>query len=343
MKIAIHNSPIGFHPRWIIYCKENNISYKLVDCYNSNIIQELEDCDALMWHHHHTGAKDVLVAKQLLFSLEHAGKIVFPDFKTGWHFDDKVGQKYLFEALGLPFVKSYVFFEKEKAYTWAKATTYPKVWKLRGGAGSANVKLVYTKEQALKLINTAFKNGFKQYNAFNSLKERFRRYKIKQVSLKEVVKGIVRLVFPPFFAKVMGREIGYAYFQEFLSKNDSDIRVVIVDNKAFGLKRMVRKNDFRASGSGEIRTKKEDIDIRCIQIAFNATKKINSKCAAYDFIFNEKNEPLIVEISFGISVHAYDECPGYWDENLNWHEGAFNPQGWMVESVIKELKDQNGL
>jgi hypothetical protein len=71
-----------------------------VDCYQSDIINQLSDCDALMFHHYHASSKDTLFAKQLLFALESAGKIVFPDFRTGWHFDDKVGQKYLFEAIG---------------------------------------------------------------------------------------------------------------------------------------------------------------------------------------------------------------------------------------------------
>lgn len=338
MKIAIHHSSIGFSSRWINYCKENNIDFKIVNCYSSDITQHLQDCDALMWHHHHTGTRDVLFAKQLLFALEHAGKIVFPDFNTGWHFDDKVGQKYLLEALGLPLVPSYVFYEKAKAMQWANTTIYPKVWKLRGGAGSSNVRLVKTKSEAVKLINQAFKSGFKQYNGVISLKERFRKYRNNQVDFKEVVKGIIRLVYPPFFAKVMGREVGYAYFQEYLPHNTSDIRIVVINNKAFGLKRMVRKNDFRASGSGEILNRKEDIDERCVEIAFNATQMIKSKCAAYDFIFDENNEPLIVEISFGISVDAYDACPGYWDENLKWYQGKFNPQGWMVEGIINQIK-----
>ena len=72
-------------------------------------MQQLVDCDALMWHHDQGNYKDVLFAKQLLFAVEQSGKKVFPDFKTNWYFDDKVGQKYLFESLGVPFVNTYIF------------------------------------------------------------------------------------------------------------------------------------------------------------------------------------------------------------------------------------------
>src|SRR5690606_25942573 len=145
MKIAIHHRPGSFSDRWIEYCKQQGIEYKIVNCYDSNIIEQLKDCDALMWHHHHGNVKDVIAADKILFALEHAGVKVFPDFKTSWHFDDKVAQKYLLEAIGAPMVPSYVFYDKKEAIEWANKTTYPKVFKLKGGAGSANVKLVRTK------------------------------------------------------------------------------------------------------------------------------------------------------------------------------------------------------
>ncbi len=338
MKLAIHKSSRGFHPKWVAYCKEENIPYKLVNCYDSNIIKELEDCDALLWHHHHFNPKDILFAKQLLFSLEMTGKVVFPDFNTGWHFDDKVGQKYLMETLYLPIVPSYVFYDKKEAIEWAINATYPKVWKLRGGAGGSNVRLVKNEKQALKLINVAFKSGFNQYNALKSLKERWRQFRNKKADFLKVIKGVGRLFYTPFYNKVMGREIGYIYFQDFIINNDSDTRVIIINNKAFGLKRMVRKGDFRASGSGEFYNRKEDIDERCIRIAFEATEKIKSKSAVFDFVFDKENKPLIIEISYGFSITAYDSCPGYWDRTMQWHEGKFNPQAWMIDGVIEELE-----
>ncbi len=64
-----------------------------------------------MWRHHHAHYKDVLTAKRIIFTVESAGMKVFSDFKIGWHFDDKVAQKYLFEAIGGPLVPSYIFYD----------------------------------------------------------------------------------------------------------------------------------------------------------------------------------------------------------------------------------------
>ena len=109
MKIAIHykkgtysDSPDSFNKRWIAYCKEKNIAYKLVDAYKSDIIEQLSDCDAFLWHFYQGSIRDFLVAKPILLSLDAAGMITFPSVNMAWHFDDKVAQKYLLEAIRAP-------------------------------------------------------------------------------------------------------------------------------------------------------------------------------------------------------------------------------------------------
>jgi glutathione synthase/RimK-type ligase-like ATP-grasp enzyme len=336
MKIAIHHQQGSFSSRWIKYCEKKGIPYKIVDCYSSNIIDQLEDCDALMWHFHQSNSKDILFAKQLLYSVETSGKKVFPDFNTVWHFDDKVGQKYLLESINAPLVPTNIFYSRQSAFDWIKKSSFPKVFKLRGGAGSINVKLVKNKKIATKLINRAFSKGFNVDSPL-SPGERYRLYRLNKGSILSFIKGIVRLFIPTQFAKVHGKERGYIYFQDFIPNNNSDTRVIVIGEKAFALKRFVRKNDFRASGSGSFSYSKNEFDERCLHIAFSISQKLKTQCIAYDFIFDERNSPLIVEISFGFTVIVYDPCPGYWDRDLNWHEGQFIPQEWMIEDLIKSV------
>ena len=334
MKIGIHETKGFFSERWIAYCEANRISYKLVDCYRNDIIMQLSDCDALMWHFNHKSPKASKFAKQLLFSVQASGRKVFPDFNTVWHFDDKVGQKYLLEAIDAPLAPSYVFYSKKTALEWARQACYPKVFKLRNGAGSDNVRLVRFQHEAIHLINQAFGRGFKQYSAWSNLKERYRKYRIGKTSLKDVIKGVVRLVHTTEYSRVTGKERGYAYFQEFIPCNDFDIRIIVIGDKAFAIKRMVRKNDFRASGSGLILYEKENFDEETVGIAFEVSEKLKAQCMTYDFVYNE-GKPLIVEISYGFATVGYDACPGYWNKDLSWNEGKFNPFGWMVEDLLK--------
>mgnify|MGYP000854868240 CR=1 FL=1 len=341
MKIAIHNRPGSFSDRWIKYCMVNGLPYKVVDCYDNYIIDKLHDCDILMWHHHHGDLKDVLFSKQLLFSIEQLGKHVFPDFNTNWHFDDKVGQKYLLESANVPMVPSYVFYNKQEAKEWINNTSFPKVFKLRGGAGSTNVKLIKSKLEAERIVKLAFSRGFSQFDKLGNLKERYIKFKEGRDSFSGLLKGLGRLFFITEYAKMKNRERGYVYFQDFVPNNKYDIRIIVIGDRAFGIKRMVRNNDFRASGSGNIFYDKNQIDENCVRIAFNANEKLKSQSIAFDFVFDSNGNPLIVEISYGFDVKAYDFCPGYWDKNMLWHDGKFNPQEWMVQNVVNKLIEKN--
>lgn len=331
MKIGIHHNPGSFSDRWIKYCEQNKIDFKLVDCYKNDIVEQLEDCDAFMWHHHHLNYKDLLFAKQLLFSLEQAGKKVFPDYNTVWHFDDKIGQKYLFEAFGIPHVPTYIFYSKLDALKWIEETTFPKVLKLRSGAGSLNVQILNSKEVAAKQVKKAFKKGFSLFNQNEYLKEIIYHSKYGKATLLEILKAFVRLAVPSDNTSMLSKEKGYVYFQDFIPSKGYDIRVVVIGEKAFAIKRKVRLKDFRASGSGDLIFKTGEIPICAIELAFKIAIKLQTQCIAFDILITDNETPLVLEISYGFSVLVYDNCPGYWDRNLQLHLGAFNPQAWMID------------
>ena len=337
MKIAIHHRKGSFSERWIEYCKENSITYKIVNAYSSDIIKQIEDCDAFMWHHHHGNVKDLLIAKELMFSLEQANKIVFPDFKTAWHFDDKIGQKYLFESINAPLVPTYVSYDMKEAIDWANNTVFPKVFKLRGGAGASNVRLVKNKNEAKKIIKKAFSKGFPQFDRWNHFFEKYNHFKNSR-NIIDLLKGFYRLVRVPELGKKIYNQKGYVYFQDFIPNNKGDIRIIVINKKAFVIHRLNRKNDFRASGSGIIDYPDNNtVNFDCLSTAFKLSDKIGSDCVAFDFVL-EKEEPLVVEISYSFTTKGYDLCKGYWDENLNWFPGKFNPQEWMVNTVINLIQ-----
>ncbi|MBN1181845.1 MAG: hypothetical protein JXB49_06130 [Bacteroidales bacterium] len=338
--IAIHKAKGGFDIRWIEYCEAKGIDYKIVNCYQNDIISQLSDCDALMWQFYQGSPKDVLMAKELMFSLEHAGFRVFPDFRSAWHFDDKVGQKYLLELIGAPLAPTWVFYEKADAIEWAKLSSFPKVFKLRGGSSSQNVRLAHTREEAMRLIRQAFGRGFPSYDPVGSLKERWRLFCSKKTPFRDLFEGLARFIIPPPYSKIKGRERGYIYFQEFIVSNSYDIRVVVIVDKAFAIKRMVRENDFRASGSGDILYERTFIDENTVKISFDIANKLQNQCVALDFVY-EDSSPFLVEISYGFTPKGYDPCPGYWDKNLVWHEGKFDPYGWMVENLIASLDSKD--
>lgn len=340
MKIAIHNRHGSFSDGWIEHCKKKHIDYKLVNAYDNDIVEQIRDCNAFMWHHHHTDYRDNLFAKQLLFSLQVSGIKVFPDFNTGWHFDDKVGQKYMLEAIDAPLVPSYVFYTKKEAMQWIEHTEFPKVFKLRGGAGSHNVMLAHNSSEAIRFIKNAFGKGFSQKNIHHLLSDDMLKFKSGKVSIFYIIKDIAAFYLKQeTFRKMSSREKGYVYFQEFIPNNTFDIRVCVIGDKAFAIKRMVREHDFRASGSGNIIYAKAEIDERCIKIAFDISSRLKLQCVGMDFVLDKDNNPLIVEMGYGFTAAGYAQCEGYWTSDMEWHEGkGFNFCGWMVENLMNMVE-----
>jgi glutathione synthase/RimK-type ligase-like ATP-grasp enzyme len=336
MKIAIHHRKGSYSDYWIDYCQKSGISIKIVNCYDSDIVDQLSDCGGLMWHFHQAVPSDYLMAKQLLYALEISGKEVFPDFKNSWHFDDKVGQKYLFEAIGAPLIPSYVFYDKKKALKWAGETTFPKVFKLRGGSSSLNVVLIKTRSEARRVIKRAFKGGFSQFPSYLSLKERWRRYRLGKIGLFGVFKGVIRLFYNTDFEWVAGNEKGYVYFQDFIPNCSYDIRVEYICGNAMAMIRDVRKNDFRASGSGSFDYSPEKIPLEVLELTHQITERLELKTAAIDFLMHE-GKPVIAEISyaFGIDTDAFDF--GYWDSTLTFRKESFNPFEWMVDDFVQRI------
>lgn len=335
MKIAIHNEG-GWNTRWHQLCKEWGISYKIVDCYDTNIMENLEDCDALMWSFDHGYPQDILMARNVLYSCEIKGMKVFPNHKSCWHFDDKITQKYLLESINAPLVRSWCFYNRKTAIYWLNSTAkYPLVAKLRRGAGSYNVKLLKNKKEAIFYCNKMFLQGLMPGPSYLSdAKNKLKIVKTFTGILKKIKKA------PDFFKNVFiskhffPKEKGYLYVQEFIPNNLFDIRVSIIGNKAWAFRRKVRENDFRASGSGMIDYDYTQIPLETIRISFEVSKRINAQSMAYDFVLDKTNKPYIVEMSYRFAFRAIYDCPGYWDTNLVWHDGFSMPEKECLKLII---------
>jgi glutathione synthase/RimK-type ligase-like ATP-grasp enzyme len=336
MRVAIHDTPGSFSSKWIEYCTEKKIYFETVNCYDSEIVATMNSFDILLWHHQQSNPKDYFMAKKLLAALEDAGKLVFPNHHTGWHFDDKVAQKYIFESLAIETPKNYVFYDQKSLKEFAISCKYPIVWKLKGGSGSRNVKLVRSESELLSIGTKMFGSGIREYDPMEGLNESIRRYKLGKMKVIDILKALVHFVYPVKYERMSGKAWGYVYLQEFIPHNDSDYRVIVVKDKAFAIKRYTRLNDFRASGSGYIEYKRELFSDELLKISFDIASKVKSQCVAFDFVYRD-NKPLLVEMSFGFRKEGYYACEGYWDSNLNWYEGAFNPYGWIIEDIKSDF------
>jgi hypothetical protein len=342
MKIAIHyqSGDDSYSEKWIEYCKKENVDYEIVNCYDNNIISKLKKFDGLMWHWQHIDYRAKLFANSLIHSLDTIDFPVYPNLKTSWHFDDKLAQKYLLEAIDAPFVKSYAFFTKDEAMEWIEKTTFPKVFKLRAGAGAFNVSLIKTKKEAIKYVNRAFGKGFLATYRGAMLKEKiwhFRRDKSIK-SFFDISKGLFRYFFPNRVYTKLPIERNYLYAQDFIPNCDHDIRVFVIGKRAVAKRRIVRDGDFRASGSGKMSWDIGEEGLECLKMAFEIVEKLKVQSLAFDFI-RDIDGYKIVEISYSASPRGFIKANGYWTRDLEWIEQKpIRVEYFIIEDFIKSIK-----
>ncbi|MBC8393200.1 MAG: hypothetical protein H8E17_11615 [Deltaproteobacteria bacterium] len=345
LNILIHDNDTDFSRRWVEYCKEKQYNYEMVNCISNEIISKFKTADILLWCWHHIDHAEVIAARYILAAAESMGLKVFPDVQTCLTYDNKLAQKYQLEAVGAPLVPTYVFYDKLSALEWADRTSYPKVFKLSKGAGSRNVSLVRSKKEAAGLIHKAFSSGFKPVSG--QMRDVMIKFKGSETRKTLDLLGKVRRL-PATLKniyvrnKYLGREKGYVYFQDFIPENEFDTRVTIIGNRAFGLTRGIRQDDFRASGSGLLSLDPQKIDERCIHIAFDMANKLDTQSLALDFVKDPNGIPLIVESSYTYVPKCVYDFGGHWDPELNWHEGNIWPQDAILEDLIEKVNHSKG-
>lgn len=346
MIIGIHPDRIGeesYSEKWAEFLRTRGVEVRSLNLLSAGALEDASQCDGIMWRFaHHPQEKQS--AQRVLYAIEHClGIPVYPDSRTSWHFDEKVAQAYILQAQKAPIPQTWLFWDFNKAFSWAQTAPYPVVFKLSVGAGASNVICVKTQEEAERLINQAFRSGFFPYE----MNEYRRSYLPRSLSegkgfLRRLAEGI-RYGFlggypspHPVFWKL---EFGYVYFQEFLPGNAFDTRVTTIGRRAFAFRRLNRPEDFRASGSGLIAYERDKIDMRCVEIALSLSLRCGFQTMAYDFLYRNA-EPVIVEISYGYADWAVHNCPGYWDDSMHWHDGQRWPEETQVEDFIKYIQDR---
>lgn len=311
-------------PIWTRLLIEAGHQVREVDVYRADILEQLQGCGAFMWRHAHVPEMRQ-VARRLLPVIERElGLAVYPDQHTCWHYDDKIAQAQLLEAAGIASPRSWVWYDRRLALQWAQSARYPMVLKLWAGAGSTNVRLVESPDEAQLWIKRLFGKGI--------------------YGLGEAESALTRPL-SDLLGTLRGREAeppwelhkNYVLFQEFLPDNPFDTRITVIGNRAFGFRRFNRENDFRASGSGVIDYDPRQIDPAMVRLAFDAACRLKMQSCAIDGLWRG-GEPVISELSYTYASWAVHDCPGHWDADLNWHEGAIWPEQAQIEDFLARLK-----
>lgn len=333
INIKSHSS--NWHFPWEKYCIENNIDYAVINPYNYNVIKQLEVFDVVLWHFSGYIFKDMLIAKDILFSAKKMGLKVFPDFDDCWHFDDKIAETYLLQSIKAPIPNSLMFYALTDLKNEINTITFPIIAKLRNGSGSHNVKLIKSQKELVNYGNIMFSKGFSSspsliYKASSNVKS--------SKSLKVFINRAKRI---PEFLKTLAsanefpNERGYVYLQEYIPNNGYDLKVVVVGDKLSFIGRNIRQGDFRASGGGDLFYDKKFMTKNVIDSAFRTNDLLGFKCMGYDYVVNkETGEGIIIEISYGFSHEALLLANGHFDRNGIWHDEPLNAPVEILTNLL---------
>lgn len=333
-------------PRWAASLEESGHLVRWVNVYRPDIVEQVRGCDGFMWRWGHTNGM-YRIARRILPVFEHyLGLAVYPDQNTCWHYDDKISQAYLLPAVGIPTPKTWVFWNMAEAIAFCSEARYPLVFKMAGGAGSSNVCLLESAEEAKRLVGASVSATLHRLAKAPYSHER------RPLGRSRVL-GAIRLfltgrppVGVPRYEDHCELPGGYAILQEFLPNNSFDTRVTVIGNRAFAFRRFNRPGDFRASGSGRIDHNPQAIDERMIRLAFSVAQKLGTQSIAIDGLYRE-GECVVGEISYTYASWAVHDCPGHWQldgdagtGSVQWVPGQIWPEEAQVADFLLQLDDR---
>jgi glutathione synthase/RimK-type ligase-like ATP-grasp enzyme len=305
-------------PKYAAILERAGHEVRWVDILRSDIISQVRGCDGFIWRHGHWTTM-VQVAKRVLPVLERELNLVmYPDQRTCWHYDDKLAQKYLFDAHDIPMAKTWLHWDDlEATLSWARTATYPLVLKLAAGAASQNVRLISSYEELEPWVRRLMGQG-----VFNLDPENWQQpHRV-----------------------LWGFHKNYVLLQEFLPDNPFDTRVTVIGGRAFAYRRFNRPNDFRASGSGRADYAQEPIDLRTIRLALECARRLGAQSLAFDFL-RKSDDYVIGEVSYTYVSWMVHEVPGHWTAEgdpitapLQWHDGHMWPEEAQMADYLVRLE-----
>lgn len=211
------------------------------------------------------------ISRQIVKRLSEAGCETLPTAQEAIWYDDKVAQHPTLKAW-MP--KTRILKSAEEAKAVALTLAYPMISKAAEGAGSANVRVIRDKVEALAEVNRAFGVGIPiSYNR---------------------------------------RQTGYVYWQDIVPGNLQDYRICIVGEYLYGLTRKNRPGTILASGSG-LATPMDFTQERqrqAAQLSLQISRTIGTRWMAYDIVF-EGEKPLVLEMSSAWTMESYKACHLY--------------------------------
>lgn len=272
--------------------------------------------------------------EDILLGLRMNGAILLPDFNLFRAHHNKMFMEIYRKSLGNEYntVKSFSFYGLNDFIKKSNLIkNYPIVIKTSEGSSSAGVYIARDRDEARKIVRK--KSKIIYYSAIYD----------PYIKLKEIVKNdLMRLgIKKRELSKIPPREKMIA--QTFIGNLRCDYKVLVFGTKYYVLRRKVRDNDFRASGSGKFEYPL-DLDDELVSI-LNYTKelygKLNVPLLSADIAYDGEFCYLIEFQCVNFGPYTLEFSDHYYEYiNDDWRiiNGKSSLEKEMVEAYIKYIE-----
>ena len=235
--------------------------------------------------------------KDIIYELGKKNNLV-PRYDLLMAHEDKLYQEILKKSVGIKSLSAKTYATMKDLYKDIDSVTCPVVIKKCVGAGSISVYKANNRNELIKYAKKIMKS------------KTFYEYYLK--ALYKKVKGKLN---EHYFddEKYFGRLV----LQQYIPNLECDWKVLVFGDKYYALRRNVRKNDFRASGSGMFSF--EIPDYRILDYAKQIYEKMDVPFLSLDLCIDTEGNVYLIEFQ-GIHFGPYTliNSPHYFKKNENW-------------------------
>ena len=250
--------------------------------------------------------------QDILLFIERSGGILVPHFHSFVCHENKMLQELEKRRLNISSPKSYFVGTYEEGISYLKNAIFPMVGKRSKGFGGKSVVKINNFAQGQRFLKHNLSEGI-------SLNFEYMKWLYKKIRFKKL--------YPKYHGKVI--------LQEMVQGLDHDWKILVFGNQCYALKRFVKNNDFRASGSGKFDYDAVPSD-NILNFALEVTRRLNLPFASLDII--EKNgQCILVEyqsVHFGLLTAL--QAKKLYEFNISqniWHQKAVEQE---VDTLFAE-------
>lgn len=281
----------------------NNIYYEFYDIHSAEYIDKAEHYDVIIWHPNSDVLSQEEAKSKIEFLQYHMNKKCLPTAESIWFYEDKIRQAWLFKINKLPMLPTFITYKKSEAINYISQHKHPLIFKESVSSGSLGVFKSDNETISKKYINKVFSSGRKGTNST-------RKHK------------------------------GYIYIQKLVENEGYDLRIIVIGDSLLGYYRYPAKNDFRASGAGNII--KKGLPTEAMDLARRVKSVLPySPMLAVDFLKDSNSkEYKIIEASIFIGCETCEQLmvegvPGryvYRNGEYEFETGRF----WLQELMLED-------